>query len=164
MVNRSPQEECETLSASAGFQALHVPFRGAGYAPDLMAGRVDFAFVPIAPSVPRFREGLLLPLAVASRERAALFPAVPTTLEAGYANSCTDFWVGMFAPARTPRAIVERLNQETRNVLSMPSVQESFARNAAEPMIMSPAEFETKIKEEISSYAALTRSIGLSAN
>ena len=64
--------------------------------------RTNFAFVPLAPSIPRFQNGLLQALAVASQKRAVLLPTVPTTLEAGYENSNTDFWVGMFAPARTP--------------------------------------------------------------
>jgi tripartite-type tricarboxylate transporter receptor subunit TctC len=154
----------ERFRLSAGFEAVHVPFRGAGYAADLMSGRVDFAFVPLAPSIPRFQNGLLLALAVASRKRAVLLPAVPTTLEAGYENSNTDFWVGMFAPARTPRGIVERLNRETTKVLRLPSMQESFANNAAEPMIMSPIEFGMMIREEIAAYAALVKSIGLTDN
>jgi tripartite-type tricarboxylate transporter receptor subunit TctC len=163
-VGTSNHLAAERFRLSAGFQALHVPFRGAGYAADLMSGRVDFAFVPLAPSIPRFQDGRLLALAVASRKRAALLPTTPTTLETGYANSETDFWVGMFAPAKTPRGIVERLNQETIKVLGAASLQESFANNAAEPMIMSPTEFETMIRGEVAANAALAKSIGLTAS
>jgi len=74
---------------------------------------------------------------------AAVHPAVPTTLEAGYANSDTDFWVGMFASAKTRTGIVERLNRETVKVLSTPKSARELARNAAEPMIMTSTEFET---------------------
>jgi tripartite-type tricarboxylate transporter receptor subunit TctC len=154
----------ERFGLSAGFRAMHVPYRGAGFNPDLLSGRIDFAFAPLGPYIQWIRDGQLIALAVASRKRAAVLPNVSTTLEAGYANSDTNFWVGMFAPAKTPRTIVERLNQEIIKAIHNPTMQEKFARIAAEPMIMSPSDFEEMLTKEYISNAALAKSIGLTAS
>jgi len=154
----------ERFRLSAGFQAMHVPYRGAGFNPDLLSGRIDFAFAPLGPYIQWIQEGQLIALAVASHRRAALLPSVPTTLEAGYANSNTNFWVGMFAPAKTARPIVERLNHETIKGLDNAGVQERLARIAAEPMRMSQSEFQNMITEEFISNSALAKSIGLTAS
>ena len=96
-----------------------------------MTGRVDFYFSPIAPALPFIRDGKLLALAVSSSKRASALPDVPTTVEAGYANSDFDFWIGMFAPSKTPRAIVTRLHQETVKALQHPAVRASSPTSAS---------------------------------
>ena len=89
---------------------------------------------------------------------------MPTTLELGYANSDTNFWVGMFAPAKTPSAIVERLNYEIIRALDNARMQERFAQIAAEPMKMTPSQFEDMIAQEFVSNSVLAKSIGLTAS
>ena len=101
----------ERLRLSAGFEAQHVPFKSQPEAlTEVIAGRVDFYFCPVFPALPFIQEGRLLPLAVSSTKRATSLPAVPTTLELGFADSDYMFWVGMFAPAQTPSAIVRKLH------------------------------------------------------
>src|SRR6185295_5421105 len=131
----------ERFRLSAGFTAVHVPFRGGGFQPDVMAGRVDFAFSPVAVSVPNIRDDKLVALAVSGRKRAAALPQVPTTLEAGYADSDYMVWVGLFVPARTPSEIVVRLHAETRKALQTPSVRERLIGLDVDPMEMTQAEF-----------------------
>ena len=87
----------ERFRLSAGFPAVHVPFRGGGFQPEIIAGRVDFGYSPIATSLPNIKDGRLQALAVSSPQRASALPDVPTTLEAGYANSDYVIWVGLFA-------------------------------------------------------------------
>lgn len=151
----------ERLQLSAGFYAVHVPFRGAKFATDVMSGRIDFAYIPIGSGIDLIRDGRLLPLAVSSRARAVLLPDVPTTLESGYANSDFIFYVGMFVPAKTPRSIVERLNHDTGMVLGTAGMRERLATIGAEPMLMTTAEFDAFISEELVANEELIKTIGL---
>jgi tripartite-type tricarboxylate transporter receptor subunit TctC len=151
----------ERFRLSAGFQAVHVPFRGAAFSTELLSGRIDFAFSPIGSVIELIEGGALRPLAVASRERSRLLPNVPTTLEAGYPNSDYAFWVGLFAPAKTPDFVVQQLNRLTIEVMSSPGLLSSFAKIGAEPMPMPALEFANLVRAEILANAALARSIGL---
>jgi tripartite-type tricarboxylate transporter receptor subunit TctC len=89
---------------------------------------------------------------------------VPTTLEAGLADSDYNYWMGMFVPAKTPHAIVERLYQETQKALRLPSVLEKFAPQGIEPMPLTSAEFDALIRKEIAANVALAKAAGLKFN
>ncbi len=154
----------ERLCLSAGFKAVHVPVRGGAFGPDLIAGRIDFAFAPISSTIELVETGQLVALAVASRTRSSLLPHIPTTLEAGYADSDFDFYVGIFIPSKTPRSIVDQLNLQTIKAVETQSIREKLAKIGAEPMIMSPAEFDAMITREFATNAALVRAIGLRAS
>jgi tripartite-type tricarboxylate transporter receptor subunit TctC len=154
----------ERFRLSAGFTAVHVPFRGGGFQPDVMAGRVDFAFSPVAVSVPNIRDNKLVALAVSGRKRATALPDVPTTLEAGYADSDYVVWVGLFVPAKTPSEIVARLHEETRKALQTPSVRERLIGLDVDPMEMTQAEFGAYVDAEIANNAALTKAVGIVPN
>src|SRR5262245_29598184 len=154
----------ERFRISAGFEAIHVPFKGGGFRPEVASGRVDFAFSPIAVAVPDIRDGRLVALAVSGRERVSTLRDVPTTLEAGYPNSDYALWLGMFAPAQTPRPIVERLHRETMKALQVPALRDRLAAVDVEPMPMTPAELDAFVKEEIVAQAALAKAAGLKAD
>jgi tripartite-type tricarboxylate transporter receptor subunit TctC len=154
----------ERFRISAGFPAVHVPFRGGGFQPEIIAGRVDFGYSPIATSLPNIRDGRLQALAVSSPQRASALPDVPTTLEAGYADSDYVIWMGLFFPAKTPREIVEKLNLETRKAWENPGLRERFAGLDVTPMPMTPAEFDVLIKREIAANAVLAKAAGLKPN
>jgi tripartite-type tricarboxylate transporter receptor subunit TctC len=154
----------ERLRLSAGFEAMHVPYRGAGFIADVLAERIDFAIVPLGPYLPLIQTAKLRALGVTSVKRTASLPDVPTTLELGYANSDTRFWVGLFVPAKTPDEIIQKLNDETAKALEVPRMRERFAEIAAEPMIMSPAEFGAMIAQEFAANSQLARKIGLKAS
>ena len=154
----------ERFRLSADFEAIHVPFRGGGFRPEVASGRVDFAFSPIAVAVPDIRDGRLLPLAVSGQERASALPDVPTTAEAGYPNSDYALWLGVFMPAKTPRAIVERLHRETVKALNTPGLRERLATLDLEPMPMTPDQFDAFVKDDIGTQAALAKAAGLKPN
>ena len=154
----------ERFRLSAGFEAVHVPFRGGGFRPEVASGRVDFAFSPIAVAVPDIRDGRLLALAVSGKARASALPDVPTTLEAGFPNSDYALWLGIFMPVKTPRAIVERLHQETVRALQSPSLQERLRVMDLEPMPMTPAEFDAFISDDLVAQGALAKAAGLKPN
>ena len=154
----------ERFRLSAGFQAIHVPFKGGGFRPEIASGRVDFGFSPIAVAVPEIRDGRLLALAVSGTARASALPDVPTTLEAGFPNSDYALWMGLFMPVKTPRAIVDRLHQETVKALQLPSLRAKLADLDVEHMAMTPAAFDAFIRNEIVVQGALVKAAGLKSN
>ena len=91
-------------------------------------------------------------------------PDVPTTLEAGYRNADFPIWIGMLAPARTPRAVVDKLNAETIKAVGMPAVQERLTKTGIAPLIMTPAEFAERIKAEIADNIAVAKAAGIKPN
>ncbi|MEI7806080.1 MAG: tripartite tricarboxylate transporter substrate binding protein [Hyphomicrobiales bacterium] len=155
----------ERFKLSAKFDAVHVPFKGAPEAMrEIVAGRVDFYFCPILPALPLIKESQLSALAVSGSKRASALPDVPTTTEAGYANSEYNFWIGVFATGGTPPAIMRRLHDEVAKALQNPVVKERLARLGAEPMPMTTDQFRAYVKKEIESSAALVKAAGIQVN
>src|SRR5262249_45069152 len=137
----------EKLRLSAGFDAVHVPFRGGPEAlTEVMAGRVDFYFCPINTALPFIREGKLLGLVVNSTRRSTELAEVPTTLEAGYADADFPIWIGMLAPAKTPPEIVAKLHGETEKALQLPATREKLGKNGVDVLKLSSAEFDARIR------------------
>jgi tripartite-type tricarboxylate transporter receptor subunit TctC len=154
----------ERLRLAAGFDGVHVPFRGGPETvTEVMTERVDFCFVSVLPAMGFIREGKLLGLAVSSRQRASLLPDVPTTLEAGYPDSDYNFWTGILVPAKTPRAIIERLHAETEKAVRSPEVTAKLKTFGAEPWLMSTSDFAQHIKDELAANEKLMKAIGLTA-
>jgi len=154
----------ERFRISAGFPAVHVPFRGGGFQPEIMVGRVDFGYSPIATSLPNIKEGRLQALAVSSPRRASALPDVPTTLEAGYADSDYIIWFGIFLPVKTPREIVDKLNLATRKTLETPALRDRLAGLDVSPMPMTPKEFDAMVRRDIVANAVLAKAAGLQPN
>jgi tripartite-type tricarboxylate transporter receptor subunit TctC len=152
----------ERFRLAAGIEAQHVPFRGPNEAfTELLAGRIDFYFLPLAPALPLLKEGQLTALAVSTDARASALPDVPTTSELGLRDSTYLFWTGIFVPAKTPRDIIERLYDETQKALRNAAVRERLAKAGGEPMPMSTAEFEKYFREDVLSTAKLMREAGI---
>lgn len=152
----------EKFKMAAGIQATNIPFKGSAEAVnEVIAGRVDYYFSPIAPVIGQIKGGQLLALAVGSPMRASALPDVPTTAEAGVPGSEFNFWIGMMAPAKTPRDIVNRLQAEVVKALASPDVKERFAKLGADAWTMQPAQFDAYIKAEIESNAKLVKAAGL---
>ena len=152
----------EKFKAAAKVEATNIPFKGSGEAvSEVLSGRVDYYFSPIAPVIGQIKEGSLLALAVGSPKRAAALPNVPTTAEAGVPGSEFNVWIGMMAPAKTPRAIVNRLHDEVVKALASPEVKERFLKLGADAWTLKPEQFDAYIKDEIKSNAALVKAAGL---
>jgi tripartite-type tricarboxylate transporter receptor subunit TctC len=155
----------ERLRMAAGFEAQQIPFRGAPEAVNEVLGeRVDFFFSPTLAAVELIRAGKLSALAVSGSKRAMSLPEVPTTIEAGYPNSDYNFWIGMWVPVKTPRDIVDRLYQETRKVLDVPSVQEKLTALGSEPVSMTPAQFDKFFQDDIALNNTLVKAAGIKPN
>ncbi len=155
----------EKFRLAAQFPADPIPFRGAPEVlTEVMTGRVDFYYAPVSAALGFIRDGKLLALSVSSAQRSAALPDVPTSLEAGYPNSDFNFWIGVFAPAGTPRAIVERLNREIGKALQVPAVREKLAIQGVDPMEMDIAAFDRFVKDEVASTAELAKALDLKPN
>lgn len=158
----APHLTAERFRLSAGFEGTHIPFKGAPEAlTEVMTGRVDFYFSPLLPALPFIRDGKLQVLAIGNSKRASALPGVPTTVEAGYANSDFDFWIGMFAPAKTPRDIVGKLHQEAVKALQNQRIQEKLKTLGVEPMIMTPEQFDARIVKDVATAAAIAKAVGI---
>jgi tripartite-type tricarboxylate transporter receptor subunit TctC len=155
----------ERLRLAAGFNAVHVPFKGGPEALNEVAtGRVDFMSIGISSGLPFIRSGRLIPLAVSTLKRSSALPDVPTTIEAGYPDSDYTFWNGMLVPAKTPQDLVRRLHEETLKVLRQPGVIEKFRPQGIEPMPLTPAEFDSLIAKEIENNLAIVKAAKLKFN
>jgi tripartite-type tricarboxylate transporter receptor subunit TctC len=155
----------ERFLAAAGIKAQHVPFKGGPEAlTDIMADRVQFYFVPLPPARGLYEGGKIGILAVSGTKRSSALPNVPTTIEAGYPNSDYNFWVGMFAPAATPKEILDKLNAETVKALQTPAVKAKLAHVGGDPMPMTQAEFSAFVDKEIEVNAALVKAAGVKIN
>jgi len=155
----------ERFRISAGFEATHVPFRGGPEAlTEVMGGRVDFYFGPIGTVLSAVREGKVLALAVNGSKRSSALPEVPTLQEAGVKDADYPIWYGVFVPAKTPRDIVDKLHWATVKALQAPNVQQRLATIGVDAMPMSPAEFDTLVKNEIELNAALVKAAGIKPN
>jgi len=161
-VGTATQLNAERFRLGAGIDVVHIPFKGTPEAlTEIIAGRVDYYFCPVNAVLPLIAEKTLLGLAMGSSKRSAALPDVSTTVEAGVPNSDYNFWVGMFVPAKTPREIVDRLNQEVAKALEVKAIKDSMAKLGAEPMLLRPDEFEAYIRNEIKNNAALVKAAGI---
>ena len=148
----------EKFRLQAGLEAVHVPFKGTPEAmTDVVGGRSDWFFAPLASALPLIRDGKLLALAVSTGKRSTQLPDVPTTVEAGVLGSEYTFWVALVVPAATPAAAVARLQQEAARALATPELIERLAKLGAEPMVMPTLEFNAFLRAEVEAAARIVK-------
>jgi tripartite-type tricarboxylate transporter receptor subunit TctC len=139
----------ERFRLAAGFTGQLVPFRSAPEAmTEVMTGRVDAYFAPATAAMSLIKDGKVLALAVSGTKRAAALPDVPTTTEAGVADSEFEFWVGAFAPKKTPRPIVQRMHDEIVKAIADPAIVSKLAAIGVEPQTMAPEAFDAQLAKE----------------
>jgi tripartite-type tricarboxylate transporter receptor subunit TctC len=152
----------ERFRLATGIVGQHVPFRGPNEAlAEVIAGRIDFYFLPLAPALPMVKSGQLVALAVSTAQRAPSMPDVPTTAEAGYPAASYLFWSGLFAPAKTPADVVGRLYDEGRKALDLPNVQEALTKLGVQPMRMTSAEFQKFFADDVAETVKLAKEAGI---
>ena len=154
-----PHVAGELFKMMTGVEMLHVPYRGS-YFSDLLGGQVQVVFTPLPAAIGYIRAGTLRALAVTSATRSDALPNIPTVGEfvPGYEAS---LWVGIGAPKNTPAEIIDKLNLEINAVLADPKIRAQFANLAAEPMIMTPADFGKLIAEETEKWAKVVKTGGI---
>jgi tripartite-type tricarboxylate transporter receptor subunit TctC len=151
----------EQLKAAAGIDMVHVPYKGGAPAlTDLIGGNVQLMFSDIGTARQHIRTGRLRALAVSSAERSPLLPEVPTMAEAGWRDIELAGWNGIFAPARTPAPIVERLNREIVAALNTKEVRDILVEQGLQPQGMSPSEFAAFVRQQNTKLGALVKATG----
>ncbi len=157
-VGSATHVNAEKFRAVSNIQLTHIPFKGTPETiVEVSSGRVDFMFTPVLASIPSIRDNRMRALAVSTAKRSTALPDVPTVAEAGVPGFVFDFWIGLLAPAKTPRPIVNKLNAEVRKVMAQPDVIERMAKLGAEPMPMAPERFDAYIKEEFNTLGAIMK-------
>jgi tripartite-type tricarboxylate transporter receptor subunit TctC len=155
----------EVFRRAAGFEAVHVPNKGAPEAlTEVLTDRVDFFYAPLILALPFLKEGKLQALAVSGSQRAVALPDVPTTAESGYKDSEYNFWVGLFAPAKVPSSILDLLYRQSAMAAQNPTVREKLARLGVDPMILRPSDFAKLVREEVSTNTRIAAAAGIKAN
>ena len=153
----------ELLKQRAGIDLIHVPYKGASSAlVDLMAGQVTMVFMTSMSALPHLKSGNPRPIAVASEKRLPQLPDVPTLSESGLPGFDAESWNGLFAPAGTPKAIVDRLNREVNAALALPAVRDTLVSQGAVPVGGTPAEFRTYVAGEVARWSRLLKTLKVS--
>jgi tripartite-type tricarboxylate transporter receptor subunit TctC len=152
----------ELFRAAVGVEFTHVPYKGAAPAlTDLLGGQIDFMFPGITPVVAHVKSGRLRALGLTSRQRSPALPDVPTMLELGVANYESTGWYGMLVPAGTPKAIVQRLNQEVVAALKLPDLREKLVSQGGDPVSSTPEQFAAFIASELAKWSGVIRTSGI---
>ncbi len=151
----------ELFKAMAGVDIVHVPYKGSsGARTDILGGQVQMMFDAITTMAPNVRAGKLKALATSGKARSSVLPEVPTVSEAGIPGYDAVIWLGIMAPAGTPRAIVDRLNAEITRAANAPETKDAWAKQGAVSMAMSPDEFARFMREDIEKWARVVKASG----
>jgi tripartite-type tricarboxylate transporter receptor subunit TctC len=152
----------ELLKSLEKINLVHVPYKGATLATvALMGGEVDEVILGVAPALPFIKQGRVKPLVVLSEKRVASLPNVPTSKEAGFPNFQMSIWYGMFAPAGTPRDIVERLHREVAKALQDPALRQQMANAGMDPWLGTPDDLGALLRNETVRYSKIIQSAGI---
>ncbi len=163
-VGTSPHMALELLSYQSGVKFTHVPYKGSGPAvQDLIGGQVDMMFDTILIVGPHIQSGKLRPIAVSSSKRLEALPQVPTIAEAGQKGFDMGSWQAVFAPAGTPRPIVDRLHAEIMKALATPEAQARLKGFGMVPSDMTPAQLGEYQKSEVEKWAKVVKAAGIKA-
>lgn len=151
----------EMFKQMTGVDMVHVPYRGSGPAVnDLVAGQVDLMFDNLPSSIGQIRGGTLRAIAVTSAKRNPALPDTPSIAEAGVPGFDASSWFAIFAPAKTPKEIVDKLNAEVRKALEDPELKQRFADVGGEIRLYSPAELRDFVKSELEKWAKVVKTSG----
>ena len=152
----------ELFKSMAGVQIVHIPHKGSGEArTSVMSGQVEIMLDAITTMAPMARAGRVRALGSSGTERSTVLPDVPTVAEAGVPGYEATIWLGIMAPAGTPKPIVDRLNAEIGKIVARPDVKKAWNEQGAEPMAMTPAEFEKFLNADIAKWAHVVKVAGV---
>ncbi len=155
----------ELFKAMAGVDIVHVPYKGSsGARTDILGGQVQMMFDAITTMAPNVRAGKLKALATSGKTRSSVLPEVPTVSEAGVAGYDAVIWLGLMAPAATPRPVVERLNAEVRRIVASPELKAAWDKQGAVAMSMTTEEFARFMREDIEKWARIVKLSGAKAD
>jgi tripartite-type tricarboxylate transporter receptor subunit TctC len=152
----------ELFKAMSGTDIVHVPHKASGdMRTSVLGGHVQMMFDAITVLAPTVREGKLVALGTSGLKRNSVMPEVPTIAEAGVPGYESTIWLGLMAPAKTPKNVVDQLNAAVRKIMARDDVKAVWAKQGAVPMIMTPAEFDKHLRADIAKWAKVVATAGL---
>jgi len=152
----------EQFRFAAGIDVVHIPYKGVPeQLVDTMTGRIHYFLTPLVPALPFIRDGRLLALAVSTAQRTPLLPDVPTIAEAALPGYEFQAWFGVFAPARTPRPIVEQISKEIARIVELPDIKKQFVNQGEEGRPSTPEEFTRFVRAEIEKTRKIVKLAGI---
>ena len=155
----------EMFKVQAGVDIVHIPYKGTGsLMPDLLSGVVDMAFPNLPSALPHIKSGSLKALGVTTAKRSAAAPQIPTLAESGVPGYDMSTWYGLIGPANMPANVVNKLNQELRQVLADPKVHNRLVAQGVDPVTGSPEEFGKFIQDETRNWADILKQVKLAIN
>ena len=160
----SPHMALELLAYQSGVKFTHVPYKGSGPAvQDVMGGQVDMMFDTALVVGPHIQSGKLRPIAVSSSKRLESLPDVPTIAEAGLPGYAFETWFIVFAPAGTPKPIIDKLNATLNQALGTPALKERMTKDGFEPIPSTPEQARARLEQEMPQWAKLIKERGITA-
>jgi tripartite-type tricarboxylate transporter receptor subunit TctC len=154
----------ELFKAMTGTDMVHVPHKASGeMRSSVIGGHVQMAFDAITTMASNVKAGQVRALGTSAAQRSSVLPDVPTVAEAGVPGYESTIWLGIMAPAGTPKAIVDKLNAEIVKAVNRPDVKEAWDKQGAVPLVMTPAEFDTYLRKDIEKWAQVVKAAGLKA-
>jgi len=151
----------ELFKKMSGTDIVHVPYKGSSSARnDIIGGQVQMMFDAITTMAPNVQAGQVRALGTTGQARSKALPDVPTIAEAGLPGYAATIWLGIMAPAGTPSEIIDKLNAEIGKAVSRPDVQQAWAVQGAEPMLMKPSEFDAYLRKDIEKWAQVVKFSG----
>jgi len=152
----------ELFKSMAGIDVVHIPHKGSdGARFSILSGQVQMMFDAITTMAPNVRAGKLKGFGTSGRARSSVLPDVPTVAEAGVPGYESTIWLGLVAPAGTPKAVVDRLNAQIRKITGSAEVKAAWAKQGATPLSMTPGEFEQYLHEDIAKWAKVIAQAGI---
>ena len=155
----------ELFKSLSGTNLVHVPHKASGEMRNsVIGGHVQMTFDAITTMTSNVKAGQVRALGTSAAKRSTVLPDVPTIAEAGVSGYESTIWLGIMAPAGTPKAIVDKLNAEINKVINRPDVKEAWDKQGAVPLVMSPAEFDAYLRKDIEKWAKVVKAAGLAPN
>jgi tripartite-type tricarboxylate transporter receptor subunit TctC len=152
----------ELFNMLTGVKTVHVPYKGGGQALiDLMGGQVQLHFAVVVSALPHIKSGRLKPLAIGGETRFPALPHVPTFTEAGLPGFRLQPWQGIFAPARTPKPIIDRLAAEISRIVMLPDITEKITGWGSQPLIATPEQFAAMIAADFTKFAEVIKAANI---
>ena len=161
----SSQLSGELFNQMTGARLVHIPYKGAGFAlTALISGETQAAFLSTTTIAVQAKAGKVRPLAVLSEKRFPAAPDVPSAVEAGFSGLDSSVWFGLFAPAKTPKAIVTKINRDVVAALQLPEAKSALLAQGAQAVPTTPEEFDVFLKKEIAKWGKVIKEAGIKAN
>jgi tripartite-type tricarboxylate transporter receptor subunit TctC len=155
----------ELFKSMAQLSIVHVPYKGSsGARTDVLGGQIEMMFDAITTMAPNVQAGRVRALATTGKTRSSVLPNVPTVAEAGVPGYEAVIWLGIMAPANTPKPVIDRLNAEVRKAIARPDLKDAWRKQGAETVDMTPSEFEKFLRGDIDKWARVVQSAGIKAD